>query len=62
MDLISGSLRKGIGRMKMSMLQWGQTEGGRYLIVFFVYKRDKSALILSAREMTQGERRRYEQR
>ena len=40
----------------------GQTEGGRYLIVVFVYKRDKSALVLSAREMTQGERRRYEQR
>ncbi len=40
----------------------GRTEGGRYLILFFVYKRDKSALILSAREMTQGERRKYEQR
>lgn len=40
----------------------GQAEGGRYLTVFFVYKKDKSALILSAREMTQGERRRYEQR
>lgn len=39
----------------------GQTDGGRYLIVFFVYKRDKSALILSARDMTQSERRRYEQ-
>lgn len=39
----------------------GQTEGGRYMIVFFVYKKDKSALILSARDMTQAERRRYEQ-
>lgn len=40
----------------------GQTDAGRYLIVFFVYKKDKSALILSARNMTNGERRRYEQK
>ncbi len=40
----------------------GQTHSGRYLIVFFVYKRDGSVLILSARDMTQAERRRYEQR
>ncbi len=38
----------------------GQTEGGRYLIVFFVYKTDKRALILSARDMTKAERRLYE--
>ena len=38
----------------------GQTEGGRYLIVFFVYKTDKQALILSARDMTKAERRLYE--
>lgn len=38
----------------------GQTNGGRYLIVFFVYKTDKRALILSARDMTQSERRLYE--
>jgi uncharacterized DUF497 family protein len=40
----------------------GQTNSGRYLIVFFVYKRDRRALILSARDMTYAERRRYEQR
>jgi len=40
----------------------GQTESGRYLIVYFVYKRDKRALILSARNMSKSERRRYEQR
>lgn len=38
----------------------GQTEGGRYLVVFFVYKTDKRALILSARDMTKAERRLYE--
>ncbi len=39
---------------------FGQTEAGRYLIVFFVYKKDKRALVISAREMTQAERRSYE--
>ncbi len=40
----------------------GQTQSGRYLIIFFVYKKDKHALILSARDMTRAERKRYEQR
>lgn len=40
----------------------GQTEAGRYLIVFFVKKRDNRALILSARDMDEKERRRYEQK
>jgi uncharacterized DUF497 family protein len=40
----------------------GQTEAGRYLAVFFVYKEDGRALILSARDMTHSERRKYEQR
>lgn len=40
----------------------GQTSGGRYLIVFFVYKQNKHALIVSARDMTTSERRQYERR
>ena len=40
----------------------GQTKSGRYLIVFFLYKKDGRAVILSARNMTSSERRRYEQR
>jgi len=40
----------------------GQTDAGRYLTVFFVYKKDESALILSARSMTRAERRKYEQK
>jgi hypothetical protein len=40
----------------------GQTDEGRYLIVFFVYKKDRRALILSARDMTRAERRRYERK
>jgi uncharacterized DUF497 family protein len=38
----------------------GQTENGRYLIVFFVYKKDGRAIVLSARDMTPSERKRYE--
>ena len=37
----------------------GQTDAGRYLVVFFIYKKDRRALILSARDMTNRERRRY---
>lgn len=40
----------------------GQTNDGRYLIVYFVHKLDKRALIVSAREMTRVERRLYEKR
>jgi uncharacterized DUF497 family protein len=40
----------------------GQTEVGRYLIVFFVYKTTGEALVISARDMTQKERRSYEKK
>lgn len=40
----------------------GQTDSGRYLIVFFVRKKDGRALIVSARDMTAAERRRYERK
>lgn len=39
---------------------FGQTFGGRYLSVFFVYKPDdKTAVIISARDMSLKERRSY---
>jgi len=37
----------------------GQTEAGRYLIIFFIHKSSNTALILSARDMDRKERRRY---
>lgn len=40
----------------------GQTDAGRYLIVFYVYKKTKKALILSARDMDRKERKLYEKR
>lgn len=39
---------------------FGQTFGGRYLSVFFVFKPDnKTAIIISARDMSQKERKSY---
>ncbi|MGH9838366.1 MAG: BrnT family toxin [Blastocatellia bacterium] len=40
----------------------GQTDAGRYLIAFFIQKPGNRALILSARDMDQKERRRYERK
>lgn len=37
----------------------GQTDAGRYLIAFFIQKPNRSALIISARDMTRMERRNY---
>jgi uncharacterized protein len=37
----------------------GQTEAGRYLIVYFIYKATREALILSARDMDASERKAY---
>jgi len=34
---------------------FGQPEAGRYLVVFFSYKRSYEALVISARGMTQAE-------
>lgn len=40
----------------------GRTDAGRFLLVFFVLKASGEALILSARNMSPAERRRYEQK
>ena len=37
----------------------GQTDAGRYLAVLFIYKKTEEALILSARDMANKERRQY---
>ena len=41
---------------------WGQTEAGRYLIAFFIYTEEGEALILSARDMSRSEKKRYERK
>lgn len=38
----------------------GQTEAGRYMIVFFVHKTSQEALLVSARDMTKKEIKQYE--
>ncbi len=38
---------------------YGQTEAGRYLVIFFIYKVGHEALIISARDMDKKERRQY---
>jgi uncharacterized protein len=40
---------------------YGQTAAGRYLVVFFILKYQTAALPISARDMTQAERRYYAQ-
>lgn len=50
------------GRVKGEDLYvaYGQTEAGRYLVVFFIHKRQAAALPISSRDMTLSERRYYE--
>jgi len=43
-------------------LALGQIESGRYLSVFFIYKKNKDALVISARDMAKKERRLYEKK
>lgn len=40
----------------------GQTDGGRFLIVLFIFKLGGQALILSARDMETKERKRHERK
>jgi len=40
----------------------GQTDAGRYLVVFFIHKGVNTALILSARDMDKKERKLYERK
>ena len=41
---------------------FGRTDAGRYLSVLFILKEDKRALVISARDMTKRERRKYGKR
>jgi len=49
------------GRVKGEDLYqaWGRTAAGRYLVVFFLHKRGARALPISARSMTNKEKRFY---
>ena len=41
---------------------YGRTEAGRHVIVFFVFKKPDSALLISARDMSRSERRYYDRK
>jgi uncharacterized DUF497 family protein len=43
-------------------LALGRTDAGRYLSVFFIYKSDERALVVSARDMSSAERKSYERK
>lgn len=55
-------MRKGHFRNEDVYRALGQSEGGRYLAVFFIYKINQQALILSARDMDDKERKSYGQK
>jgi len=40
-------------------LALGQTQAGRYLSIFFIFKTDGTALVISGRDMAKKERPRY---
>jgi len=50
---------KGRVRGEDLYVAYGQTEEGRYLVVFFIHKRQITALPIPARDMTAAERRYY---
>lgn len=52
-------IEKGRYKGEHLYLALGVTDSGRYLSVYFIYKKDKNALIVTARDMTEKERRRY---
>lgn len=41
---------------------YGQTDTGRYLFIVFIFKKGQQALVISARDMTNSERRWYQGR
>lgn len=47
---------------KVAAKHSGQTDAGRYLIVFFIHKSGNLALALSAQDMDNKERRSYERK
>ena len=52
-------VRRGHVKGEDVYLVLGQTEAGRYLAVFVVYKKSQEAIVISARDMDASERRKY---
>ncbi|HXH70800.1 MAG TPA: BrnT family toxin [Pyrinomonadaceae bacterium] len=63
-EVLAGKTRfrfveKGERKNENVYMALGQTDAGRYLTVLFIYKQTKEALILSARDMANKERKMY---
>jgi uncharacterized DUF497 family protein len=52
-------VEKGDVKGKNLYIAFGKTNGGRHLSVLFVRKKEKRALVISARDMTSKERKKY---
>jgi uncharacterized DUF497 family protein len=52
-------VQKGERKSEDVYIALGQTDAGRYLAILFVYKKTKEALIVSARDMADKERKQY---
>lgn len=52
-------IEKGKVRGENLYVGLGTTDAGRYVSVFFIMKKNKKALIVTARDMTERERRKY---
>ena len=64
-DVLAGGaqfrlVEKGRRKGENVYLGLGRTRAGRYLAVLFIYKKTREALILSARDMAQRERKYYD--
>jgi uncharacterized DUF497 family protein len=52
-------IEKGERKGEEVYMALGRTDAGRYLAVLFIYKKTKEALVLSARDMADKERKQY---
>jgi len=52
-------IEKGKYRDEHLYLALGTADSGRYLAVYFLYKNNKEAFIVTARDMTEKERKKY---
>jgi len=52
-------IEKGRYKGENLYLALGTTDSGRYLSVYFLYKKNKQAFIVTAKDMTEKERKRY---
>ncbi len=53
-------VKRGNAKGEDVYLALGQTEAGRYLAVFFIYKKTHDAIVISARDMDDEERDEFE--